>query len=65
MATSEYHRKQAEILAGLALTAPDRTTAAQFSLLALQHRDRADKRENSPSPSPSLPLAEGASRKSA
>jgi hypothetical protein len=38
MASSEYHRKQAEILAGLALTAPDGIKAAQLSLLALQHR---------------------------
>jgi hypothetical protein len=38
MASSEYHRKQAQILAGLALTAADGTKAAQLNLLALQHR---------------------------
>ena len=44
MASSAYHRKQAEILAGLALTAPDRATANQFSLLALEHRNLAEQR---------------------
>jgi hypothetical protein len=47
MASSEYHRKQAEILAGLALTAPDEAKATRFSLLALEHRARVDKREPS------------------
>jgi hypothetical protein len=51
MASSEYHRKQAEILAGLALTAADRAKAAQLNLLALQHRARVGK----PEPSQSLP----------
>jgi hypothetical protein len=45
VASSEYHRKQAEILAGLALTEPDQAKATQLSLLALQHRDLADKLE--------------------
>jgi hypothetical protein len=43
MASSEYHRKQAEILAGLALTAPDEAKATQLTLLALEHRALADK----------------------
>jgi hypothetical protein len=47
VASSEYHRKQAEILAGLALTEPDQAKAAQLSLLALQHRDLVDKLETS------------------
>jgi hypothetical protein len=42
MASSEYHRKQAEILAGLALTEPDETKATRLSLLALEHRTLAD-----------------------
>jgi hypothetical protein len=49
VASSEYHRKQAEILAGLALTEPDQAKAAQLSLLALQHRDLAEKPEASQS----------------
>jgi hypothetical protein len=47
MASSEYHRKQAEILAGLALTALDEAKASGFNLLALEHRARVDKREPS------------------
>ena len=47
MASSEYHRKQAEILAGLALTAPDEAKATRFTLLALEHRALVDKREPS------------------
>jgi hypothetical protein len=45
MASSEYHCKQAEILAGLALAALDEAKAAQLSLLALQHRAMVSKRE--------------------
>ena len=55
MASSEYHRKQAEILAGLALTALDEAKATLFNLLALEHRALVDKREPSrllPRPSP-------------
>jgi hypothetical protein len=55
MASSEYHRKQAEILAGLALTAPDEAKATRFTLLALEHRALVDKREPSRSRSPSRP----------
>jgi hypothetical protein len=43
MASSEYHRKQAEILAGLALAAPDETKAIRLTLLALEHHALADK----------------------
>jgi hypothetical protein len=55
MASSEYHRKQAEILAGLALTAPDEAKATRFTLLALEHRALVDKRESSRSRLPSRP----------
>lgn len=59
MASSEYHRKQAEILAGLALTALDETKATRFNLLALEHRALVDKREPSRSPlRPSPPRAD-------
>jgi hypothetical protein len=43
VASSEYHRKQAELLAGLALSEPDQVKAAQLSLLALEHRNLADR----------------------
>jgi hypothetical protein len=55
VASSEYHRKQAEILAGLALTEPDQAKAAQLSLLALEHRDLADKPEAAQSRQPPQP----------
>jgi hypothetical protein len=51
MASSEYHRKQAEVLVGLALTARDEAKASRFNLLALEHRAQVDKRE----PGRSLP----------
>lgn len=41
MPSSRYHRKQAEILAGLALSTDDATKAEQFKLAALQQLDRA------------------------
>jgi hypothetical protein len=49
LASSEYHRKQAEILAGLALSAHDDTKAAQLSLMAMEHKALADKLEASQS----------------
>jgi hypothetical protein len=49
LANSEYHRKQAEILAGLALTAHDDTKAAQLSLMAMEHKALADKLQASES----------------
>jgi hypothetical protein len=42
MADAEYHRKQAEILAGLALTTSDRKEAAGLSLLAAEHLVKAE-----------------------
>jgi hypothetical protein len=53
MASSEYHRKQAEILAGLALAAPDEVMSARLSLLALEHHALAGKRD--PGQSRSMP----------
>jgi hypothetical protein len=41
MASSDYHRKQAEILAGLAVTALDKAKASRLSLLAMEHRAQA------------------------
>jgi hypothetical protein len=41
MPSSRYHRKQAEILAGLALSTDDATKAEQFKLAAMEQLDRA------------------------
>jgi hypothetical protein len=41
MSSSKYHRKQAEILAGLALSAGDATKADQFKLAAMEQLERA------------------------
>jgi hypothetical protein len=65
MASPEYHRKQAEILAGLALTALDETKAAQLNLLALQHRALVGKRETSRSLPQPLPPRSDDSREPA
>jgi hypothetical protein len=41
MPSSKYHREQAKILAGLALTTNDITKADQFKLAAMEHLERA------------------------
>jgi hypothetical protein len=41
MPRSKYHREQAKILAGLALSTNDVTKADQFKLAAMQHLERA------------------------
>jgi hypothetical protein len=41
MPSSKYHRKQAELLAGLALSTDDATKAEQFKLAAMEQLDRA------------------------
>jgi hypothetical protein len=52
MPSSKYHRKQAEILAGLALSTDDATKAEQFKLAAMEQLDRAQSVEvTKPSPS--------------
>jgi hypothetical protein len=52
MPSSKYHRKQAELLAGLALSTGDVTKAEQFKLAAMEQLDRAQSAEDTePSPS--------------
>jgi hypothetical protein len=52
MPRSRYHRKQAELLAGLALSTDDATKAEQFKLAAMEQLDRAQSAEDTePSPS--------------
>jgi len=46
MADAEYHRKQAKILAGLALSTSDRKEAAGLSLLAAEHMVQAEQSDN-------------------
>jgi hypothetical protein len=41
MPRSKYHRKQAELLAGLALSTDDATKAERFKLAALEQLDWA------------------------
>jgi hypothetical protein len=41
MPSPRYHRKQAELLAGLALSTDDATKAEQFKLAAMEQLDRA------------------------
>jgi hypothetical protein len=54
MPSSKYHRKQAELLAGLALSTDDATKAEQFKLAALEQLDRAQSAEDT---APSAPHA--------
>jgi hypothetical protein len=53
MPTAQYHLKQAQIAARLALVEPDADKAARLNLLALEHFDKAEKAkdgEKSPRP---------------
>ena len=53
MPSSKYHRKQAAILAGLALSTDDATKAEHFKLAAMEQLDRAQSAEDTKA-SPSL-----------
>jgi hypothetical protein len=57
MPSSRYHRKQAELLAGLALSTDDATKAEQFKLAAMEQLDRAQAVEDTEA---GLPDATGA-----
>jgi hypothetical protein len=41
MPSSKYHREQAKVLAGLALSTNDRAEAARFTRAAMEHLERA------------------------
>jgi hypothetical protein len=47
MSSPKYHREQAKILAGLALSTPDATKADHFKLAAMEHLQRAQATEGS------------------
>ena len=51
MPSSKYHRDQAQILAGLALSTNDAKEADRFTLAAMAHLDRAQALENDADPS--------------
>jgi hypothetical protein len=40
MPSSKYHREQAQVLAGLALSTNDATEADRFTLAAMEHLER-------------------------
>jgi hypothetical protein len=46
MPSSKYHHKQAELLAGLALSTDDVTKAEQFKLAAMEQLERAQSAED-------------------
>jgi hypothetical protein len=57
MSSSKYHREQAKILAGLALSTPNPIAADRFNLAAMEHLERAqavdgavDQRPDTPEP---------------
>jgi hypothetical protein len=41
MSSSKYHREQAQVLAGLALSTNDATEAGRFTRAAMEHLERA------------------------
>ncbi|MEA2943552.1 MAG: hypothetical protein QOD09_4081 [Bradyrhizobium sp.] len=41
MSSSKYHREQAKVLAGLALSADNLAAADRFNLAAMEHLERA------------------------
>jgi hypothetical protein len=51
MPSSKYHRQQAELLAGLALSTNNATEADRFNLAALEHLERAEVSEGTDRPS--------------
>jgi hypothetical protein len=42
MSSSKYHREQAKILAGLALSTHNAAAADRFNLAAMEHLERAE-----------------------
>jgi hypothetical protein len=47
MSRSKYHRQQAKVLAGLALSTSDATKADHFKLAAMEHLERSQVAEDS------------------
>jgi hypothetical protein len=57
MSSSKYHREQAKILAGLALSAADATAADRFNLAAMEHLERAQAVDHGVKPPSEAPEA--------
>jgi hypothetical protein len=55
MPSSKYHREQAKILAGLALSTPNATAADRFNLAAMEHLERAETVEGRVEPASDTP----------
>jgi hypothetical protein len=55
MSSSKYHREQAKILAGLALSTPNATAADRFSLAAMEHLERAQAVDGAADPLSDMP----------
>ena len=48
MPSSKYHRDQAKLLAGLALSTNSSTEAERFTLAAMEHLERAEAMDGAP-----------------
>jgi hypothetical protein len=55
MPSSKYHREQAQVLAGLALSTNDATEADRFTLAAMEHLERAQASDAADSVPPRAP----------
>jgi hypothetical protein len=55
MPSSKYHREQARVLAGLALSTNDEAQADRFKLAVMQHLERADALDDADQAPPPLP----------
>jgi hypothetical protein len=62
MSSSKYHREQAKILAGLALSTGNATAADRFSLAAMEHLGRAQAVDGAADPPSDTPEPEAGSR---
>jgi hypothetical protein len=58
MSSSKYHREQAKILAGLALSTDNATAADRFSLAAMEHLERAQTVDGAADPPSGTPEPE-------
>jgi hypothetical protein len=55
MSSSKYHREQAKILAGLALSTDNATAADRFNLAAMEHLERAQAADGATDPASDPP----------
>jgi hypothetical protein len=62
MSSSKYHREQAKILAGLALSTPNATAADRFNLAAMEHLERAQAVDGAVDPPSDMPQPDADTR---